>query len=1120
MVSADSAMRTSLSAAALAFVVLLGTPRWLPAESFTLDPAFQRPSFFSDPAAAHRARPDSLGRVYVSGDLTGSNGQRLGKVIRIDAASGAVDATFVLGKQIAAVRAIMVDSSDRLIVSGVLAGQSDTNTTTERIIRVLPDGTIDPAFTSPRFESPITLMSETTGGKLLVYAPDTFTGTTPTGLIRLNANGSEDTTFGAGISGNLRAEPVTDADGKILIGGSFIFTVSQSLSYRGIARLNANGTIDSTFTPPNSTVIQSASTEAIGLQSDGKIILAGLGYRVNGTSSQYLRLNTNGTVDTTFTATASGSTSARPRSLFVLPDNRLVAAGQTVIRVGANGGIEQTFFANTATDTTLNFVPHVLGRRPNGTFILATSNLYGRANLTGGGPIPSLLSFDAVLGPALGFTAPALDKESYGVEFTLQAGARLAFGTFDRAGTQTTRPVVRLQTNGTLDPTFSNQVSLPVWQTTLSASVDSGGKIFASYRDDNFSGGATSFLRLGVNGLPEAPVIASPAPLSGSKLTVMSGNKLLVSTTQYPAQGAVSNVHPIRRLLADGSTDPGWIGPGAASAYYSVFRDFDTGLATDIVLGDAVVHLVYPEGRILAVIAPRGAPSASIARLLPDGAGDPDFSGPSIPIQTTSVTEFVTEPVLGTYFAAVQRPGSLGVDSMDLGPDRSILVVGPFDYATTGSFVPKLMKLLPNGAVDPSFNVGTGATQSNGLPARIFRARFAPDGKIWVLGNFDRFNGAAVSGIVRLNANGSVDATAAFPVAWTDYGATTADVGFESDGTVYLTGAYAQPAEKVPFAVVKLQGTPLAPIPTATPVPVPSVTPTPTPTPTATPTPTPGGPTVTPTPTPTPTPFPRPAYLRNVSTRLFASTGDSVPIAGFAVVGGTQKVAIRVLGPTLANFGVTDVMADPTVELRDSAGNLLASNDNYGTIGSSLSSLVAAGLVPSNNNESAIVADLGAGTYTAVVRGKNGTTGNCLVEVYELFLFPFFVDPSTRLVNLSTRGQVGTGDRVMIGGFVVGGTMPRRFLVRSLGPTLANFSVPNVLADPTIELNNGSGVIASNDDWQGGSQAAEITASGFAPPNALEPAVIVTLGPGSYTAIVRGKNDTTGNAIVEVYELP
>jgi len=242
-------------------------------------------------------------------------------------------------------------------------------------------------------------------------------------------------------------------------------------------------------------------------------------------------------------------------------------------------------------------------------------------------------------------------------------------------------------------------------------------------------------------------------------------------------------------------------------------------------------------------------------------------------------------------------------------------------------------------------------------------------------------------------------------------------------------------------------------------------------------------------------------------------TGDSVLIGGFIIGGsGNKEVLLRALGPTLTQFGVTGVLADPTMELHNGAGTLIASNNNWKD--TQQAAISATGLAPPNDLESAILSNLASGNYTAIVRGKNNTTGVALVEVYDL---DQAID--TTLTNISTRGFVGTGQNVMIGGFISGNGLVK-VIIRALGPTLSQFGVPNVLADPTLELHDANGaIIASNDNWQD-TQQAEIQASGLAPPNARESAIIATRPPGNSTAIVRGKNNTTGNALVEVYILP
>lgn len=264
------------------------------------------------------------------------------------------------------------------------------------------------------------------------------------------------------------------------------------------------------------------------------------------------------------------------------------------------------------------------------------------------------------------------------------------------------------------------------------------------------------------------------------------------------------------------------------------------------------------------------------------------------------------------------------------------------------------------------------------------------------------------------------------------------------------------------------------------------------------------------------------AQLGNISTRLSVGTGDNVLIGGF-IINGTQpkKVIVRAIGPSLSQYGVPGVLADPTLELHDGSGALIATNDNWQTtqIGGIITSdqsteIQNSGLAPSQAAESAIIATLQPGNYTAIVRGKNNTTGVALVEGYDL---DRTVD--SKLANISTRGFVQTGDNVMIGGLIIQGIDPARVIIRAIGPTLSQYSVPNVLADPTLELHDGNGALMSfNDNWKD-TQQAEIQATGLPPPNDAESAILATLSPGNYTAIVRGKNNTTGNALVEAYQL-
>ncbi len=271
-----------------------------------------------------------------------------------------------------------------------------------------------------------------------------------------------------------------------------------------------------------------------------------------------------------------------------------------------------------------------------------------------------------------------------------------------------------------------------------------------------------------------------------------------------------------------------------------------------------------------------------------------------------------------------------------------------------------------------------------------------------------------------------------------------------------------------------------------------------------------------PTSTPTPTPSPSGSHFANISTRMDVGTGNNVMIAGFIVSGSQSKtIIVRALGPTLGSYGVANALNDPMLELHDSSGATIATNDDWQT-GSQASQISSSGYAPTNSNESALIATLPAGAYTAIVRGYNNSTGVALVEVYELDTL------ATRLSNISARGQVGTDQNVLIGGLIINGSTSKKLIVRAVGPSLASppFSLSGTLSNPTLELHDSSGnLLASNDDWGSGTQAAAISASGYQPPNARESAIIATLASGNYTAIVRGVNNSTGIALVDAYDL-
>jgi ligand-binding sensor domain-containing protein len=442
----------------------------------------------------------------------------------------------------------------------------------------------------------------------------------------------------------------------------------------------------------------------------------------------------------------------------------------------------------------------------------------------------------------------------------------------------------------------------------------------------------------------------------------------------------------------------------------------------------------------------------------------------------------------------------------------------------------------------------------------IFDVEADPTGGIWVATDYGlaRFDGSKWTSYTQANSglpglritdvarrpsdgliavavqHGNLGSVSTFDgSSWTHY--TTANsplhhpqvqaVEFDDDGDLWAS-AYGEGVVEIKIGGPGL-GTPPAPTPTPTAIPTPTATatptatptPTPMPTATATPTATPE-PTVTPAPatptpsataTPTPAPTPNPtaaptvASLGNISTRVRVESGDNALIGGFIIAGdGPKKLIVRAIGPSLALNGA---LADPTLELFDRDGRSLAFNNDWTE---SRSEVEATTIAPSHDLESAIVMQLPPGAYTAVVRGREGA-GLGLIEVYDLG-----GGQASRLANISTRGNVQSGDNVMIAGVIVTAPQPQTIVIRAIGPSLA---VTGKLGDPSLALFDNNGTpLESNDNWRESQQAA-IDATTIPPGHDLESAIVTTLPAAAYTAVVTSANGSTGVAVVEVYAI-
>lgn len=245
-------------------------------------------------------------------------------------------------------------------------------------------------------------------------------------------------------------------------------------------------------------------------------------------------------------------------------------------------------------------------------------------------------------------------------------------------------------------------------------------------------------------------------------------------------------------------------------------------------------------------------------------------------------------------------------------------------------------------------------------------------------------------------------------------------------------------------------------------------------------------------------------------------TGDGVGIGGFIITGSAPKhVLLRAIGPSLAVF-TREPLPDTILELHGPSPFPTVSNDNWRDNPAQEALIIASGLAPSNDLESAIDITLAPGAYTAIISGKNNTIGTGIVEVFDLG-----PTSSSKMANISTRASCGVLDDVVIAGFILGHSSGSdRIIIRGIGPSLTALGVPDALVDPTLSLRDENGTpLMNNDNWQDDpAQAAEMTAANLAPNDLHESGIAMTLPPGAYTAILAGKNSGVGNGVVEIYD--
>jgi uncharacterized delta-60 repeat protein len=1070
----------------LAFIGGLSASGSAKAAGLSPDTTFHAPSF-AKPFLPERALLLPDGKYLLFFDPNTLTDQHTGAISRFFT-DGTLDTSFNFNPVYKTVTAAASADGGKLYVAATryLYGFKDA----EQILRLNQDGSIDSTFTP-----------ETVGGfdsfpdvwQILVQ-PDakvlvagnftTFAGNDARdGIVRLMSDGTVDATFAPVTVNGFVYSAALQADGKVLIGG--IFTSVNGVADPGVARLNANGSLDSSFQATGFTRSTSGTrVRAIIVQNnDGLIILSGnfrVGTGNNPPRMPVLRLNTNGSVDSTFssTAVASGLTG---RDLVLQADNKIVAAiNNSIYRLNTNGSKDTSFRQPSILDAT--FSPAIPGTP-------VTLQLYSDGRLLVGGLFtdvdPPGTAANAHYGVARINSDGTLDSafvtsHRTGLETAASSFARLGDGSTlvsfaDKIDPPIAYNVARLLSDGSLDPNFTLSSSDP----TRFLANGFAGNGLARLPDGNFfvygmdAFGNPVYGKVQPNGV-EDTTFATNHAFPFQTASVAPDGKIYLCVGADPQMTLYANSffgNSLGRLLANGQLDSFAVPPSIRDG--QVIRHFDGSL--DQIWAGSRVLAVQSDGRILFeyLISPG---TFHLVRLNADGSFDGTFSETTFnPFDLTESFPVVYDPVKNQ---TLQPPGGVWTASFPVldalvQPDGRIVLAGQFT-SYQGTPARGLVRLHADGTIDNTFNTGGGAqwtqtTETSTFFPSVDHIASQADGKFLLSGTFEAFNGTPAPGLASISPNGSVDTSFVAPATRDRYSRVSTSLALQSDGSFLLSGPYSSTGIASPSLIRLLDTT----------------------------------------------------TVGNLSTRLPVGTGENVLIEGFIVdgpVGSTKKIMVRAIGPSLAAFGISDALANPTLEIHDANNTTVATNDDWkvtqvgGLItGDQSGEIAASQLAPSNDLESAIIASLAPGAYTAVVRGVSDTTGTGVVDAYDLSS-----GSPARLANFATRGLIQPGDKLMIAGFIVQ-SHPVTTVVRAIGPSLTAFGISNALPDTTLQLRDQNGaIVLENDDWKT-TQKQELEARGLQPSNDLEAALVVTVPAGQYTAQVRGKGDASGIGVVQVY---
>ena len=871
-------------------------------------------------------------------------------------------------------------------------------------------------------------------------------------LVRLHTDGLLDETFDAS---QLKQRFPTAAgitpfavqsDGKVLAGPLFGPDGPET-----VVRLNADGTLDSSFNPQLAGDNGQTRVRRAVVQPDGRILISGGFHTVNGVARQHLaRLHPDGSTDLTFSAARSGD-------FQLLRNGQLIVRSGTLYRLHNDGSLDSTFSADVPpADPGYGYIGSYLIQADGKIVYTQRLNVFGsdvvrRLNADGSEDsgfkvaygqfvFLSLIQTDGKIeAGSLRLHPDGTPDESFraeGLEFSAmaeQADAKLiAAGNFYSAPSG----IRRVLSDGSIDPAFTVEgggLTKIARKKIEGAALLPDGRVAVGGGFEYFDGVRRRGLAvLNADGTVDATfdpadlIRLEPYSVTIRGLAAQPDGKLLVTQTdglmRLNLDGSRdSSFNPFDRLFGATVVGEGKILTHTSGRLVRVLSDGSLDPAFNSAFPEARLLFVDARGRVIVSTASRTA-----ARLHPDGSLDSGFSG------------FGGSPMFDRVHAVAQEAdGRYIVSRSDLNSRADLL----FRASDDGSRDPTL-----NSDVTSASHIVADAAGIT-IAGDVGQRRSSPPPP-------------NVFGVTRLNFDGSRDTS--FAPAVFDTRASATQLIRQPDGNLIVTGEFAEVNGVPRRGIARLIGN-------------------------------------------------SPRHLANISTRVHVGGGEEAAIGGFIIVGDEPKrVIVRALGPSLASSGLpgSELVSDPALEVVDASGAVLARNDNWRE---SQAEVSATGLAPGEDTESAIVATLLPGAYTAVMRDVTGGGGVALVEIYDLD----FATGST-LGNISTRGVVGGGENVMIGGFILRGSESSTVVARAIGPSLSAAGVLDVVADPSLVVYNASGeAVAANDNWKTSQQAA-LEALGMGAAHDDEAALLVTLPPGAYTAVVSGEG---GVGLVEIYDV-